>query len=81
MDGHGRIELAVERRVVAEPLSLSHGSLARGRYVRVAVSDTGRGFDEQVAQRLFEPFFTTRSGGTGLGWRPCTRSSPTTKVR
>jgi CheY-like chemotaxis protein len=67
MDGHGRIEVAVERQAVTGALSLSHGSLAPGCYVRLAVSDTGRGFDDQVARQLFEPFFTTRSGGTGLG--------------
>jgi CheY-like chemotaxis protein len=46
---------------------LSHGELMRGRYVCLAVSDAGEGFDESVARRLFEPFFTTRTGGTGLG--------------
>ncbi len=40
---------------------------AAGRYVCIAVSDTGRGFAEDVARRLFEPFFTTRMAGTGLG--------------
>jgi two-component system sensor histidine kinase FlrB len=33
----------------------------------LTVSDSGRGFDEALADRLFEPFFTTRSEGTGLG--------------
>lgn len=33
----------------------------------LVVSDTGRGFDAGVEDRLFEPFFTTRVEGTGLG--------------
>ena len=35
--------------------------------MRVSVRDTGCGFDAAIASRLFEPFFTTRRAGTGLG--------------
>jgi signal transduction histidine kinase len=40
-----------------------------GDRVSFAVSDTGRGFDQETLRRVFEPYFTTRSdrGGTGLG--------------
>jgi signal transduction histidine kinase len=67
MSGFGSIDIAVQRRELTAHLALSHGELSPGSYVRVAVSDTGRGFDEQVARQLFDPFFTTRTGGTGLG--------------
>ena len=31
------------------------------------VTDTGKGFSEEQAGRLFQPFYTTRKGGHGLG--------------
>ena len=67
IDGAGSIRVAVEEKTLAADMSLSHGELAPGRYVCLSVTDTGRGFDETVARHLFEPFFTTRSSGTGLG--------------
>jgi signal transduction histidine kinase/ActR/RegA family two-component response regulator len=67
MEGHGRVQLTAGQKGVVSRLLLSHGELSPGRYVWLAVDDTGPGFDEAVARRLFEPFFTTRVAGTGLG--------------
>jgi CheY-like chemotaxis protein len=52
---------------VTDFLQMSDGELSPGRYVCLSVSDSGRGFDERVGRRMFEPFFTTRLAGTGLG--------------
>ena len=38
-----------------------------GRYVCYRVSDTGTGIDPQVMDQIFDPYFTTKSQGTGLG--------------
>ena len=67
MQGGGRVVVTAERREVVAARATSHGELTPGRYVCLAVCDNGRGFDERVARRLFEPFFTTRLAGTGLG--------------
>jgi len=41
--------------------------LAPGQYVRMSVSDTGCGMDEATRARMFEPFFSTKFTGRGLG--------------
>jgi two-component system, cell cycle sensor histidine kinase and response regulator CckA len=45
----------------------SHPSVKPGKYVMLAVSDTGQGMDVETRQRIFEPFFSTAARGTGTG--------------
>jgi PAS domain S-box-containing protein len=44
-----------------------HGDVAPGRYVQIALSDTGSGMEPQVLARAFEPFYTTKPLGHGAG--------------
>jgi len=54
---------ATVRRLVVR--SQREGAPAPG--VVVQVTDTGRGFSDEQARQLFQPFYTTRKGGHGLG--------------
>lgn len=46
-----------------------HPSVKSGKYVMLSVTDSGCGMDAKTQERIFEPFFSTRSSseGTGLG--------------
>ena len=63
----GRIDVSADAQHLMTARVFSSGELEPGSYARIAVSDAGPGFGEDVAKRLFEPFFTTRPAGTGLG--------------
>jgi nitrogen fixation/metabolism regulation signal transduction histidine kinase len=51
---------------VAEPAIMVRTEIVPGG-IRFSVSDNGKGFSEQVKTRVFEPYVTTKSRGTGLG--------------
>jgi PAS domain S-box-containing protein len=42
-------------------------SIAAGNYVRLQISDTGCGISEEDQKRIFDPYFTTKTSGSGLG--------------
>jgi len=47
--------------------SLTIDGNADGGTLRLDVTDTGVGMDEEALERVFEPYFSTKTTGTGLG--------------
>jgi two-component system, NtrC family, nitrogen regulation sensor histidine kinase NtrY len=57
--------LDVTARMVRHPAGADDGG--DGRAVRITIADTGCGFPADRAERLFEPDYSLKAGGTGLG--------------
>ena len=63
----GRLRIETRNVVVDLGNEDRHPGVAPGEYVSLAVTDAGGGIDKAVVPHIFEPFYTTKRSGTGLG--------------
>jgi PAS domain S-box-containing protein len=61
------LDVEVRSTEVDRDLASRYLNLDPGRYVRISISDTGPGMDQETKERIFEPFFTTKEVGKGTG--------------
>ncbi len=52
-------------------ISTEHPHLRQGTYVRISVKDQGHGISKQQIEKIFDPYFTTKKEGNGLGLATC----------
>jgi two-component system, cell cycle sensor histidine kinase and response regulator CckA len=67
MPSGGKLVIETANVDVEEGSSAKNLGIRPGKYVMLAVSDTGIGMDPETRSRLFEPFFTTKAPGKGSG--------------
>jgi signal transduction histidine kinase/ABC-type amino acid transport substrate-binding protein/ActR/RegA family two-component response regulator len=68
MDGHGKLTIETANiRMDQSYIDARGEELRPGRYVMLAISDTGSGIQPAVLQKMFDPFFTTKPTGSGSG--------------
>jgi len=67
MAGKGKLTIETINVFVDELPAQHNASIPAGRYVQIAVSDTGIGMPKDVQEKAFDPFFTTKQPGQGTG--------------
>jgi CheY-like chemotaxis protein len=64
MPGGGTVQVRAENIVLAAGVPFP---LPEGRYVKITVQDSGCGIPKEVLTNIFDPYFTTKPEGSGLG--------------
>ena len=64
MPAGGRLEVGAENTMLSDTASFG---LAPGRYVKLWIADTGVGISPRHLTKIFDPYFTTKQEGSGLG--------------
>lgn len=67
MPDGGRLNIEASNVTLLEEDLRHDENMQAGRYVMIAVSDTGHGMPQHILERAFEPFFTTKEVGKGSG--------------
>lgn len=65
--GKGLLTVGLDEQVVSRTGNMGIPDMPFGSYLRLRVRDTGPGIEDRIMEKIFDPYFTTKELGTGLG--------------
>ncbi len=66
-DSGGKLIVKLEEFEIDETSPPVYSTFISGKYIKIFVIDTGHGIDAEIKDRIFDPYFTTKSIGKGTG--------------
>jgi two-component system, cell cycle sensor histidine kinase and response regulator CckA len=67
MSEGGMIRIKVENSIIGT----SADNLSAGKYIKISITDEGNGIPDEYLNKIFDPYFTTKQKGSGLGLAVC----------
>ena len=67
MSDGGTILIKAENSIV----DVSEDNLPVGKYIKISITDEGKGIPDEYLSKIFDPYFTTKQKGSGLGLAVC----------
>jgi len=67
MPNGGKLKIGLENVELAD----SHCTATNDKYIKIKIEDSGNGIDRDNLKKIFDPYFTTKESGTGLGLATC----------
>ncbi|MCC7305566.1 MAG: PAS domain S-box protein [Alphaproteobacteria bacterium] len=67
MPNGGLLTIETKNIILDKKYTSKYAGVTSGAYVMIAISDTGTGMSDEVRERIFEPFYTTKAAGEGTG--------------
>ena len=63
----GKITIGTKNSALDEKIVKAQPGAITGEYIQLSMTDTGMGIKKEILERIFDPFFSTKERGTGLG--------------
>ncbi len=67
MKEEGRIDIKLENKSIDKNIIISGTEIPYGNYVQIEIKDIGSGIPKDILNKIFDPYFSTKETGNGLG--------------